>query len=141
MKAYTYINKGEFALIDKPKPTIIEPTDAIVRVTLGSICSSDLHIKHGSVPRAVPGITVGHEMVGIVEELGSEVKGVSVGDRVTVNVETFCGECFYCKHVREQLHFAARRMGFRLPHRRRTDRICACAAGRTRPQPHTRQRY
>ena len=98
MKAYTYINKGEFALIDKPKPTIIEPTDAIVRVTLGSICSSDLHIKHGSVPRAVPGITVGHEMVGIVEEHGSEVKGVSVGDRVTVNVETFCGECFYCKH-------------------------------------------
>lgn len=98
MKAYTYINKGEFALIDKPKPTIIEPTDAIVRVTLGSICSSDLHIKHGSMPRAVPGITVGHEMVGIVEELGSEVKGVSVGDRVTVNVETFCGECFYCKH-------------------------------------------
>lgn len=98
MKAYTFINKGEFALIDKPKPTIIEPTDAIVRVTLGSICSSDLHIKHGSVPRAVPGITVGHEMVGIVEELGSDVKGVSVGDRVTVNVETFCGECFYCKH-------------------------------------------
>lgn len=85
-------------MIDKPKPTIIEPTDAIVRVTLGSICTSDLHIKHGSVPRAVPGITVGHEMVGIVEELGSEVKGVSVGDRVTVNVETFCGECFYCKH-------------------------------------------
>lgn len=98
MKAYTYINKGEFALIDKPKPTIIEPTDAIVRVTLGSICSSDLHIKHGSVPRAVPGITVGHEMVGIVELLGAEVKGVNVGDRVTVNVETFCGKCFYCKH-------------------------------------------
>ena len=98
MKAYTYINKGEFALIDKPKPTINEPTDAIVRVTLGSICSSDLHIKHGSVPRAVPGITVGHEMVGIVEQLGAEVKGVNVGDRVTVNVETFCGECFYCKH-------------------------------------------
>jgi len=85
-------------LIDKPKPTIIEPTDAIVRVTLGSICTSDLHIKHGSVPRAVPGITVGHEMVGIVEQLGADVKGVSVGDRVTVNVETFCGECFYCKH-------------------------------------------
>lgn len=85
-------------MIDKPKPTIIEPTDAIVRVTLGSICSSDLHIKHGSVPRAVPRITVGHEMVGIVEQLGAEVKGVNVGDRVTVNVETFCGECFYCKH-------------------------------------------
>ena len=67
-------------------------------MTLGSICSSDLHIKHGSVPRAVPGITVGHEMVGVVEEVGADVKGVKVGDRVTVNVETFCGECFYCRH-------------------------------------------
>ena len=98
MKAYTYIERGRFALIDKPKPTIVEPTDALVRVTLGSICSSDLHIKHGSVPRAVEGITVGHEMVGVVEEIGAEVKGVAVGDRVTVNVETFCGECFYCQH-------------------------------------------
>ena len=97
MKAYTYLGKGHFALTDKPKPTILEPTDAIVRVTLGSICTSDLHIKHGSVPRAVKGITVGHEMVGIVEETGSEVKGVNVGDRVTVNVETFCGECYFCK--------------------------------------------
>lgn len=97
MKAYTYLEKGHFALTDKPKPTIQEPTDAIVRVTLGSICTSDLHIKHGSVPRAVKGITVGHEMVGIVEETGSEVKGVNVGDRVTVNVETFCGECYFCK--------------------------------------------
>lgn len=98
MKAYTYIEKGKFALTEKAKPQILEPTDAIVRVTLGSICSSDLHIKHGSVPRAVPGITVGHEMVGIVEEVGPEVRGVNAGDRVTVNVETFCGECFYCKH-------------------------------------------
>ena len=98
MKAYTYIEKGRFALMDKPRPVILEPTDAIVRVTLGSICTSDLPIKHGSVPRVVPGITVGHEMVGVVEEIGSEVKGISVGDRVTVNVETFCGECFFCKH-------------------------------------------
>ena len=58
MKAYTYIERGKFALTDKPKPVLLEPTDAIVRVTLGSICTSDLHIKHGSVPRAVPGITV-----------------------------------------------------------------------------------
>ena len=98
MKAYTYIKKGEFALVDKQKPAIIEPTDAIVRVTLGSICSSDLHIKHGSVPRAVPGITVGHEMVGVVEQLGTDVKGFKVGDRVTVNVETFCGECIKDVH-------------------------------------------
>ena len=98
MKAYTYIEKGHFALVEKPRPVLLEPTDAIVRVTLGSICSSDLHIKHGSVPRAVPGITVGHEMVGIVEEAGPQVSGVKVGDRVPVNVETFCGECFFCRH-------------------------------------------
>lgn len=98
MKALTYIEQGKFALTEKPKPQIKSPRDAIVRVTLGSICTSDLHIKHGSVPRAVPGITVGHEMVGIVEEVGSEVNNVNVGDRVTVNVETFCGECFFCKH-------------------------------------------
>ena len=97
MKAYTYIEKGRFVLLDKPKPELQDPKDAIVRVTMSSICSSDLHIKHGSVPRAVPGITVGHEMVGVVEQVGTEVKTVSPGDRVTVNVETFCGECFFCK--------------------------------------------
>ena len=98
MKAYTYVEKGKFKLIDKPKPTLLEPTDAIVKVTLGSICTSDLHIKHGSVPRAVVGVTIGHEMVGIVEEVGSAVTKVKKGDRVTVNVETFCGECYFCKH-------------------------------------------
>lgn len=97
MKAYTYIEKGRFELLEKPKPEIIDSKDAIVRVTLSSICSSDLHIKHGSVPRAVPGITVGHEMVGVVEQVGSEVMNFAPGDRVTVNVETFCGECFYCR--------------------------------------------
>ena len=70
MLAYTYIEKGKFALVEKPKPALIESTDAIVRVTMSSICSSDLHIKHGSVPRTVPGITVGHEMVGVGEEGG-----------------------------------------------------------------------
>ncbi len=98
MKAYTYIEKGKFALTDKPRPQLQDSTDAIVRVTLGSICTSDLHIKHGSVPRAVPGITVGHEMVGIVEAVGANVQGIKPGDRVTVNVETFCGECFFCQH-------------------------------------------
>lgn len=98
MLAYTYIEKGKFALVEKPKPALIEPTDAIVRVTMSSICTSDLHIKHGSVPRAVEGITVGHEMVGVVEEVGAEVTNVKPGDRVTVNVETFCGECFFCKN-------------------------------------------
>ena len=79
MLAYTYIEKGKFALVEKPKPALIEPTAAIVRVTMSSICTSDLHIKHGSVPRAVPGITVGHEMVGVVEEVGTEVSNVKPG--------------------------------------------------------------
>lgn len=98
MKAYTYLSQGHFELINKPKPELQHARDAIVRVTLSSICTSDLHIKHGSVPRAVPGITVGHEMVGIVEQVGDEVHTVKPGDRVTVNVETFCGECFFCQH-------------------------------------------
>lgn len=98
MLAYTYIEHGRFGLLDKPKPELKDSRDAIVRVTLGSICTSDLHIKHGSVPRAVPGITVGHEMVGVVEQVGSRVTSVQPGDRVTVNVETFCGECFFCQH-------------------------------------------
>lgn len=97
MLAYTYVEHGKFELREKPKPEIIDSRDAIVRVTLGSICTSDLHIKHGSVPRAVPGTTVGHEMVGIVEEVGAAVTSVKPGDRVTVNVETFCGTCFFCK--------------------------------------------
>jgi len=98
MLAYTYVEKGKFKLLDKPVPKLSDARDAIVRVTMSSICSSDLHIKHGSVPRAVPGITVGHEMVGIVEETGKDVTGVKPGDRVTVNVETFCGTCFFCQN-------------------------------------------
>ena len=98
MLAYTYTEPGKFALLDKPRPVLRHPRDAVVRVTLGSICTSDLHIKHGSVPRAVPGVTVGHEMVGVGEEVGPAVSTVRPGDRVAVNVETFCGSCFFCRH-------------------------------------------
>ena len=79
MLAYTYISKWNFRLQEKPIPQIKDSRDAIVRVTLGSICTSDLHIKHGSVPRAVPGITIGHEMVGIVEQTGADVTTVNPG--------------------------------------------------------------
>ncbi len=98
MVTYSYIEDGKFKLTEKPAPVLQDARDAIIRVTLSSICTSDLHIKHGSVPRAVPGITVGHEMVGIVEKVGAAVSLVKPGDRVTVNVETFCGECFFCRH-------------------------------------------
>ena len=98
MLAYTYVERGKFELQEKQKPALQDDRDAIIRVTLASISTSDLHIKHGSVPRAVPGVTVGHEMVGVVEAVGPAVAAVKPGDRVAVNVETFCGECFFCKH-------------------------------------------
>lgn len=98
MRALTFVEPGRFSVIDKPKPVLSDPCDAIVRVTLSSICASDLHILHGSVPQAQPGITVGHEMVGVVECTGSAVRRVRPGQRVAVNVETFCGECFFCRH-------------------------------------------
>ncbi len=98
MLSYVYKEKGVFELQEKEKPCLIDSKDAIVKVTLSSICTSDLHIKNGSVPKATKGITVGHEMVGIVDEIGTDVKNLKVGDRVTVNVETFCGECFFCKN-------------------------------------------
>ena len=112
MKALTYIRQGEFALIEKPKPEIQDSRDAIVRVTLSSICTSDLHIKHGSVPRAVPGITVGHEMVGVVESVGSQVAAVAPGDRVTVNVEDLLRGLFFLPAwLCQQLHRPQRGLG------------------------------
>ena len=97
MKAVVFEEKGRFTLTERPVPKLEKETDAVVRVTLASICSSDLHIKHESVPRAKAGVIVGHEMVGVVEEVGKDVKTVRPGDRVTVNVETFCGHCFFCR--------------------------------------------
>ena len=97
MKAVVYKEKGVFSLEEREVPVIKDPGDAVVRVTLCSICSSDIHIKHGSVPRAAEGVIVGHEMVGEVVEAGPGVKKFRAGDRVSVNVETFCGECFFCR--------------------------------------------
>lgn len=97
MKAVVYKGKGILALEDWPVPRILDEKDAIVKVTLTTICSSDIHIKHGAVPKAVPGTILGHEFVGEVVETGSGVRKVKAGDRVSVNVETFCGECFFCK--------------------------------------------
>ena len=94
MQTYTYVSKGKFELMEKPKPVLMHERDAIVKVTLASICSSDLHIKHGSVPRAVPGITVGHEMVGIVEAVGSKVTHSKTGRPGDCKCRNLCGECF-----------------------------------------------
>ena len=97
MKAAVYKENGTITLEDRPVPRLKDPQDAIIKVTLTTICSSDIHIKNGAVPRAVPGTILGHEFVGIVEQTGEEVRRFKPGDRVAVNVETFCGECYFCK--------------------------------------------
>lgn len=97
MKAVVYRGNGQIALEDRPVPQIIDERDAVIKVTLTTICSSDIHIRHGAVPAAMPGIILGHEFVGRVTAVGNKVKKVKPGDRVAVNVETFCGECFYCR--------------------------------------------
>lgn len=97
MKAAVYKSDGRVVLEERPVPVILHPKDAIIKVTLTTICSSDIHIRHGAVPRAVPDTILGHEFVGVVEQAGGEVRNFRPGDRVAVNVETFCGECFYCK--------------------------------------------
>ena len=97
MKAVIYEKKGMVRLAEKPMPQIIEPRDAIVKVVRASICSSDLHIRNGGVPRAKEGVVLGHEFAGEIVEIGSGVKKFAAGDRVAVNVESFCGECFFCR--------------------------------------------
>jgi threonine dehydrogenase-like Zn-dependent dehydrogenase len=91
--------KGPFRVttVDKPIPDIEHPRDAIVRVTRACICGSDLHLYHGYVPDTRVGQTFGHETVGVVEEIGSDVHDIKTGDRVIVPFNIFCGECFFCK--------------------------------------------
>ncbi|MBD9219167.1 alcohol dehydrogenase [Anaerotignum sp. MSJ-24] len=98
MKAVVYKGHGTVELEDRPIPVIKDERDAIVKVTLSTICSSDLHIKHGTVPRAKENTVLGHEFVGEVIETGSAVKKFKKGDRVSVSVETFCGTCFFCRN-------------------------------------------
>lgn len=97
MKALVHDGHGGISIQDRPVPRSVDATDAVVRVTRSSICTSDLHIIHGAVPRALPYTVLGHEFVGVVEEVGPGVVHFAPGDRVAVNVETFCGECFFCK--------------------------------------------
>lgn len=98
MKALICHKNGSIELVEKEMPKLQNDRDAIVKVTLSSICTSDLHIMRGAVPRAVPETVLGHEFVGEVVEVGSALKNLKKGDRVAANCETFCGECFFCRH-------------------------------------------
>ncbi len=96
MKALTFQGAGDVKVTDVPKPAIKGSGDALVRVTLGSVCGSDLHILHGHTPMNV-GAVLGHEFVGVVEDVGSEVKRFKAGDRVVSSFFTSCGHCTLCR--------------------------------------------
>ena len=96
MKAVVYHGPEDIRLEDVPTPKIIEPTDAIVRVTLSTICGTDIHIQHGGLPAVKPGTIIGHEFCGEVVEVGPNVHNVKPGDKVAVSCVTQCGTCFYC---------------------------------------------
>lgn len=88
---------GALSLEERPVPQLQGDRDAVVKVTLSTICTSDLHIRRGAVPRAVPGTVLGHEFVGVVTQAGART-GLHPGDRVAANCITFCGECWFCRH-------------------------------------------
>ncbi len=100
MKALVYHGPGQKAWEDVAKPTILDDTDAIVRVDAVTICGTDLHILKGDVPAVTDGRILGHEAVGTVEEVGTGVKTVKVGDRVLVSCITSCGVCRFCRERR-----------------------------------------
>ena len=97
MKALVYHGPGQRAWESAPDPSIIEPTDAIVRIDASTICGTDLHILKGDVPEVKPGTILGHEAVGTVIEIGAAVTTIAVGDRVLVSCITSCGRCRFCK--------------------------------------------
>lgn len=97
MKALVYQGPGQKAWIEKSKPGLEKPTDVIVRVTKTTICGTDLHILKGDVPAVTQGRTLGHEGVGIVEEVGSAIRNFKKGDAVLISCVTSCGSCPNCK--------------------------------------------
>lgn len=113
MKALVYQGPGRKAWIDKDKPVIEEPTDVIVRITRTTICGTDLHILKGDVPAVAEGRTLGHEGVGIVEDIGAAVSNFRPGDHVLISCITSCGRCANCKR---QLYAHCADGGWRLGH-------------------------
>src|SRR5437764_12000819 len=96
MKALVYHGPGQRSWEAVPDPTILEPTDAVVRIDAATICGTDLHILKGDVPEVTPGTILGHEAVGTVIEVGAAVTTVAPGDKVLVSCITACGRCSFC---------------------------------------------
>ncbi|MBT2503161.1 zinc-dependent alcohol dehydrogenase [Curtobacterium sp. ISL-83] len=96
MRAMTYRGPYRIRVEEKPDPRIEHPNDAVIRVERAAICGSDLHLYHGMMPDTRVGHTFGHEFIGVVEQIGSSVQNLSVGDRVMVPFHISCGTCWYC---------------------------------------------
>ncbi|MER6982468.1 alcohol dehydrogenase catalytic domain-containing protein, partial [Streptomyces carpinensis] len=96
MKAVTWQGKRDVRVEDVPDPKIQEPTDAVIRITSTGLCGSDLHLYEVLTPFMTPGDILGHEPMGIVEEVGPEVPNLNPGDRVVVPFQISCGRCFMC---------------------------------------------
>ena len=97
MKALVYFGPGKKSWEEKPKPLINQPTDALVKILKTTICGTDLHILKGDVPEVSTGRILGHEGVGIIEEVGTAVSNFKKGDHVLISCITSCGKCDYCK--------------------------------------------
>lgn len=97
MKAYTYVEPGKAQFVEKEKPVVLKPTDAIVRMVKTTICGTDLHIIKGDVPAVESGRILGHEGIAVVEEVGDSVTNFKKGDKVLVSCVCSCGKCYYCK--------------------------------------------
>jgi threonine dehydrogenase-like Zn-dependent dehydrogenase len=97
MKAVVFQGVGDIRLQEMPEPRIENPSDAIVRITASAICGTDLHLVRGTVPGMEPGTILGHEAVGVVEELGTAVRNFDIGDRVVIPSTIACGYCVYCR--------------------------------------------
>jgi threonine dehydrogenase-like Zn-dependent dehydrogenase len=97
MKAVVWQGVGEIGLENVPEPKLESPEDAIVRITASAICGTDLHFVRGTMPDMKPGTILGHEAAGVVEELGSQVRNLAVGDRVVIPSTIGCGRCVYCR--------------------------------------------
>ncbi len=97
MKALVYHGHGRKSWEEKPRPTLLEPSGAILRIAKTIICGTDLHILKGDVPEVTDGRILGHEGVGVVEQVGSAVTGFKPGDRALISCISSCGKCDFCK--------------------------------------------
>ena len=97
MKAVAFYGVGDIRLDETPEPSLQKPTDANVQLTASAICGTDLYMVRGTMPGMKPGTILGHERIGVIEELGADVRNLNVGDQVVIPSTIACGYCVYCR--------------------------------------------